>query len=82
MQPFIQDKSFIQTTPRTRLNYTGEARNLTGGLHRAILATVNFSRFNLHRIYSEKINKTDSKLTRFICSFGSSHELVLKFYRQ
>ena len=31
-----------------------EARKLTVGLHRANLATVNFSRFNLHRIYSEK----------------------------
>ena len=57
-----------------------EARNLTGGLNGANLTTVNFSRFNLHRIYSEKINKTDSKLTRLIFSFFSSHELVLKFY--
>ena len=26
MQPFIQNNSFIQTTPRSRLNYTGQIR--------------------------------------------------------
>ena len=49
MQPFNQNNSFTQTTPRTNLNYTGqtrakkEAQNLTGGRHRNYLATVNFS---------------------------------------
>ena len=61
---------------------TTEAENLAGGRYRANLATANFSIFNRQRIYSEKINKTDRKLTRFICSFCSNHELVLKFYRQ
>ena len=46
------------------------------------LATVNFSWFYLHRINSEKINKTDINLTRFIFNFCSSHELVLKLHGQ
>ena len=43
---------------------------------------INFTEFILHRINSKKINKTDSKLTRFIFSFCFFHERVLKFYRQ
>ena len=49
MYSFNHNNSFIQTTPRIRLNYTGQTRaktdaeNLTGGRHRDELATVNFS---------------------------------------
>ena len=49
MHPFNPNNSFIQTTLRTRLNYTSqtraktEAENLTGGRNRAYLTTVNFS---------------------------------------
>ena len=46
------------------------------------LATVNFSSFYLHRINSEKINKTDIRLERFIFISCSSHELSLKLYLQ
>ena len=66
-----------------RLNQsTTEAENLIVGRHRDDLATANFSGFMLQRINSEKINKTASKLTRFIFSFCSVHELVVNFYRQ
>ena len=49
MYPFIHNKSFIQTTPRTSLNYKGQTRekqklkNLTSFLNRDEVATVNFS---------------------------------------
>ena len=49
MHPFNPNNSFIQTTPRTRLNYTGQTRAkknaeiLTGGRHRNDLDTLNFS---------------------------------------
>ena len=49
MQPFNHNKSFMQATPSTSLNYTGqtraktEAQNLTGVLTRDDLSTVNFS---------------------------------------
>ena len=66
-----------------RLNQsTTEAENLIVGRHRDELSTANFSGFMLQRINSEKINKTASKLKRFIFSFCSVHELVLNFYRQ
>ena len=66
-----------------RLNQsTTEAENLIVGRHRHVLATVNFSGFILERINSEEINKTASKLKRFIFNFCSVHELVLNFYRQ
>ena len=42
------------------------------------LVTVNLSRFYLQRINSEKINKTDNRLARFIFSSCSSHELRLR----
>ena len=61
---------------------TTEAENLIVGRHRHVLATVNFSGFILERINSEEINKTASKLKRFIFNFCTVHELVLNFYRQ
>ena len=73
------DNSYIKIELYRLYQTNLEAINLTGGRHRAKLATVNFSRFNLLIIYSEKINKTDSKLTRFICSFYSIHVQVLEF---
>ena len=59
-----------------------EARTFTRDQNRANLGTVIFSQFYLHIIYPEKINKTDSNITRFIFSFCYRHELMLKFYRQ
>ena len=49
MHPFNQNNSFIQITPRARLNFyrtkhnTYEAQNLTAGLHMDELATMNCS---------------------------------------
>ena len=74
-QFIYSDNSYIYRLEQSKI----EATKLTGGLHRANLDTLNFSRFNLHIIYSEKINKTNNNLTRFIFILCSSHELVLKF---
>ena len=76
----IHAANYSEAVEFYRLNQsTTEAENLTVGRHRAHLATVQFSEFIMHRINSDKINKIDSNLTRFIFSFCSIHELVLNF---
>ena len=88
MQPFTRNKSNIQTTPRERLNSIEQTKTRmklkffseqTSYDYKHI---INVSEFIMQRINSEKLNKTDRNLTRFIFSFCSSHELVLNFYRQ
>ena len=81
MQPIIHNKTFTQIAPRTRLNQIAPI-NLPGCRYRANTATIKFSWFYLHRINSEKINKTDSNISRFIFNFFYRHELVLKLHGQ
>ena len=81
MQPIIHNKTFTQIAPRTRLNQIAPI-NLPGCRYRANTATINFSWFYLHRINSEKINKTDSNISRFIFNFCYRHEVVLKHHGQ
>ena len=57
-----------------------EAQNLTVYLHRDELSTVNFSRFYLHIINSEKINKTEIRLARFMIYYEQKLFTIINVY--